>query len=70
MLRLLEYIIFILLAYRIIKALMSDHKPERTTQPRERQTMDFTHQQEQPSPPISQSSKFNSAEPIDYEEVK
>lgn len=68
MLRLLEYIIFILLAYRIIKALMSDHKPERTPQPRERQTVNFTPRNDDVSP--SQTSKFNSAEPIDYEEVK
>ena len=66
MLRLLEFIISVLVIYKIFRMFATDQEPQKVQQPREKQNIHFNDTQNNPSP----NSRFNSAEPIDYEEVK
>ena len=72
MIRILEYIVFFLITYKMIRLFIGDDAPKKS-QPREDQVHfdqrfdQYNNNSSQQSPP---SSRFNEAEPIDYEEVK
>ncbi len=68
MFRFFEYIVFLVIGYKIIRMLFADNNAKQKVQPPEqKQTIYNNHQQQNNTAP---NQKFNDAEFIDYEEVK
>jgi hypothetical protein len=66
MLRLLVYILFFIVAYKIVRELLADELPQKRAPRRpENPNIHHHHTSSQDSP-----AKFNDAETIDYEEIK
>ena len=71
MFRILEYIVFFLLGYKVLKVLFAENKPKQRVQSSTpNQHINFNDNQQAKTTSTSNKSKFNDAEFIDYEEVK
>jgi len=73
MIRFLEYIVFFLLGYKLLKILFVDGKPKQRVQPQnpnQNINSNNNYQQTKTNAASNTNSKFNDAEFIDYEEVK